>query len=389
MVFKTTHDPDVLEEKSGGGCLALFGLPFFLVGLAVMFSPFVAKAGKAPPWFIAVGFGGVFAAVGLAFIGGRSGVRLDARRRTVRRWWSCLCVGGSKEIEVLDTFRVRMSREVRRSKNSTYTVYPVRLVGGEKDVDLETCGVPGKARATAEQVCKLLGLDMEDTTSGAAVIRERDTLDDSLRDRARRTGATIEVSDMPPGSGIRLQQEGGDLVIELPRPGVRATHKLALGGILVLSLILGLAFLSIARDPKTPSEVRIVMICILGAVLLLPITAGLAYVLKKAKSHATIRVSKDRLCVESCGVFGSRVAEIPADELEELVLPESVEGEIERKLDSGEIPEQARKLVMLFAGFKAQPIRAVSDNATIEFGRDISYEERVWLHSLIMRVMTA
>ena len=41
-----THDPDILEFRGGGGCLALFGTPFLLAGLFVMSIPFTDVLGS-------------------------------------------------------------------------------------------------------------------------------------------------------------------------------------------------------------------------------------------------------------------------------------------------------------------------------------------------------
>jgi hypothetical protein len=78
-----TNHPSVSVMPGSGGCMALFGLPFLLAGLGIVYAA-VNELGEAhAPWWV-VGFaGGAFALVG-AFVTG-SGVRDLIRRKAVDR----------------------------------------------------------------------------------------------------------------------------------------------------------------------------------------------------------------------------------------------------------------------------------------------------------------
>ena len=81
--------PDRLEIKRGGGCLAIFALPFFLAGLFML----LIVTGLMPvsnaddvPWFaqVVIFFMGlVFSGVGAALVWGRSWTAIDRKQRRI------------------------------------------------------------------------------------------------------------------------------------------------------------------------------------------------------------------------------------------------------------------------------------------------------------------
>ena len=62
-------DPDRYVVKRGGGCLMLFGLPFFAAGVAVIvlgvLGKMTSESGGPPPLLFIIPFGLIFASVGV------------------------------------------------------------------------------------------------------------------------------------------------------------------------------------------------------------------------------------------------------------------------------------------------------------------------------------
>ncbi|MCX5808371.1 MAG: hypothetical protein NTX36_03195 [Proteobacteria bacterium] len=90
-----TEDPDILQIRKGGGCLTLFGLPFFIAGLFVLQIPFglipMRMEGGGPlVFYIVFPIGIAFAVVGAALAFGRNGVIIDRRRQTILKWWGLI-----------------------------------------------------------------------------------------------------------------------------------------------------------------------------------------------------------------------------------------------------------------------------------------------------------
>src|SRR5512146_1638532 len=81
--------PDRLELKEGGGCLALFGLPFFATGVMLAFTAvgIVPTQGQSSKWTpLALGaMSVVFTSVGAILVFGRQWLFIDLTRRSVIR----------------------------------------------------------------------------------------------------------------------------------------------------------------------------------------------------------------------------------------------------------------------------------------------------------------
>jgi len=374
-----SSDPDVMIYRSGGGCLAVFGLPFLLIGLSVMAAPFLASSGKAaPPWYGAVPFGAVFATVGAALVFGRSGTILDRRGGSVTTWWGLL-VPFRRTVRPLADFQsVVIAREVRRSKNSTYTVYPVRLTAqGTPHVEVQEPRDEHAARSVGEELARFLGVRLVDHSMGATVVREADQLDESLRDRVQRGGERLDVGEPPPDARSRRSVAGDALVFELPPTGFKAGHIIAM----VVGLIIPAGVFSgiLARLVSAGKALGGPELLLLGVVALLfvgvPFLAFFATAVRHALRRSRVEVSPRELRVTQPGILGSRTKAIPTDQLEELEV-------VGLKALTGQRAAPA----FLTSG---DAIVARSDRLTIVFGAGLSRAELDWMRAVIWNVVTA
>ena len=185
-LLQTGSDPDIIEKKSGGGCLTLVGIPFFLSGLWVLLmglgvGPFPASGGF-PASLVAVLVGLIFTAIGGILIFGRSGLIIDRRENRVVRWQGLL-VPLRRTVRPLDSFdRVRLDC----SRDDKTTSYPVQLARGgdpEGAITVEEPSDYQQARQTAETLARFVRKPLEDHSSGTPVIRAPEFLDESLRER--------------------------------------------------------------------------------------------------------------------------------------------------------------------------------------------------------------
>jgi len=356
---------DRLSIKSGGGCLMLFGLPFLAAGLFVMTIPFWTQpSGNAPPLFFAIPFGLVFATVGAAIMFGRAGVTIDRPEGKLKTWWGLLVPFKSTEYPLEDLKVVTITKEVRRSKNSTYTVYPVRLSGPDKPVKIEEPRNYDAARKRAEEVAKFLNLGLEDSSSGSMVRREAGTLDESVRDRLLRTGASVDLPERPEHCKTQYRTAGDALVIDVPPMGFGAKQ--------VLMLIVGLIFpgfvcvgflgpmLSGGSGPPLPF-----MIFIGVFFIALPLLLVWGQAIGSAVARSTVTVSSEALEVRRKGLLFGKTTRIAMAELEEL------------EIGGG---AGARSSAFFGAG---SIIKARSDRGSVEFGAGLSKQELEWLCDVI------
>src|SRR5690349_7361984 len=86
--------PGRLEIREGGGCLALFGLPFFATGIFMILASFgvvtMRSDAEAVTQATAFGLGVVFTLVGGILTFGRSVTAIDLGQQVVTKQWRIL-----------------------------------------------------------------------------------------------------------------------------------------------------------------------------------------------------------------------------------------------------------------------------------------------------------
>ncbi len=394
-------DPDRYVVKKGGGCLMLFGLPFFAAGVAVIvlgvLGKMTSESGEPPPLFVIIPFGLLFAAAGAGLMFGRAGIVIDKRSGTVTKWWGLLVPFKSKSFPIEKVKAVTITSEVRRSKNSTYTVYPVRLTGPAKPLDVEEPRDSDRARGRAEELAKFLDLGVEDSSSGKTVVREAGTLDESLRDRYRREGRPRERPAEPAGCRIMSGASGSEATFDIPPKGF--------GVVEIIGMVIGAVFAFVPllffggmlfgeSGPKgLDAGKEWPFLIFIGLFMLVWMGIPFAMILTtigKAKARERLSVSPRELRLDRKGIFRTKTTIIPADELEELEIgmPGSGRsGSISVGSGGGRMRMANHPLASIF-GLKGV-VKARSDRVTLTFGAGLGPEELKWLRDVVLFIVTA
>ncbi len=401
-------DPDIIERKSGGGCLTLFGIPFFLAGLWVLLIGVGAGPVPAAGGFlasaVAVLFGAIFMAVGGLLIFGRSGLIIDRRENRVVQWHGLL-VPLRRTIRPLDSFdgvRLDCDREDKK------TSYPVRLTNGGDPAAAVTVEQPSdyqRARQTAETLARFVRKPLEDRSSGKPVIRDPDHLDESLRARVRRLGE--DAGFFPPQPipmRTKIEQTADGVVLSIPGPSFGPGRLLRLVVPLVIAGIAAFIVLPGLRSLPAPALIRYL---ITGFVILFAVVMPVLSVIRTLAGSpglsTRITITRALLRVEG-GLGGKRqTTEILADELEELeyVDRRSVLNRIEmpgiKKLkdfgDTGtpRLPDgrPVPKILLTLMRLMPSPgITARSDKVAVNFGKGLPDDEIAYLYALIRKILT-
>lgn len=339
----------------------------------------------APDFMLAIAGGLIF--VGLLLMLWNSGLSMDKGEGAIKKWWGfqapltkARVVLGSKSYS-MDLFtNVKISKEVRRSSSSTstgsgsssYTVYPVRIKGSADSLLVQEPRNYKKARKQAETIAKFLNVDMVDKSTGKAIVRKAGTLDESIRDRARRTEEHVELPFTPSMMKTRIEPQGsGVLMLDIPARGLSVAHWIGIG--------LAIAFAGAVG----------VFADFGGYILLILPVVILSAVLKNARHRTCITVSHDRLEVISYGAVFKKITDIPAQKLEELFIQDAKikEDVLDDILKS--VPEKWRSLVKSsITMFSTGAIIARSDAATVKITTHISQDELAYLHALIHSKLT-
>ncbi len=368
---------DVWQRKSGGGCASFFGLPFLLVGIGVIVLTFIppeVRNGDPIPLFFGIPFGMIFAAVGGAIFLGRSNLRIDRSTGLVEKQWSLLSKPVySKRSELKDFDRISLRSEIRRSDKSTYTVYPVRLMGLDTEkFDISESRKEFDGRKDAEDLARFLSLPIHDETSGSIRIRAADTLDQSIKQKFESGELTNEIPEPPAVMKSRIEYDGAILHLEIPPPGFVPG---LLVGILVIAVIeaifIGIfaTFFFSGQNGDGPPIFFVGLFALLflgiptlAAVLLL----GNAFMAKQTvvASSASLQVTR--------GWPLKKTVNIPSDEIEELFITAKPQGASNRAANA--------------FGAKLE-ITAVSDAKQTSFGAGLASEELEYLLALAKGIL--
>lgn len=404
--FLPMRDPEVLETRTGGGCLSVFGLPFLLAGLFVMQIPLgliPVENAEALPWFFFIPFGGIFAAVGSCLVFGRSGLILDKRRGLVIQWQGLIVPMKRKE-QILDNMK-RVSIHKDTGDRDSATSYPVKLEGDTvKALTLFSPTDYQEARQAAEELARFLSRPVVDFSSGAKVVRAPDRLDESFQERVHRTKEdTSHLPDPPHNMKTRIQETASGVVLEIPGQGVTLSHWVQFG--LVLCFVGGVLhfFVPFLKFPAPPGVRYFFLGFFLIFFVLGPLGAILRHMYKDSKRSTLVTVNRGFLRVEERAGRKNKLTEIPADKLEELELPaiKTITQTIQLpdKYPKYNLPDTGtprlpdgrpmpRILVSLMKLIKSPGITARSDAAWVQFGSGLSEGELKYLHALIKKILT-
>jgi len=396
--------PDILEYRGGGGCLSLFGLPFLLAGLFIMQIPLgiIPVQGDSPPWYFIVPFGFVFTAVGAGLVFDRNGLTINLSIRQISQWRGLL-IPIKREIKSLDLYnKVRLSKLSGDSDSSD--TYPIFLEGSNTGGSLKICASVDfqAAKYSAEELCRFLNFILEDDTSTVKIIRKPGELNESLRQQLRKSGQTSQSLPRKPFEMLcNIQQTAEGYIIEIPWTTVK---KAVLANLISNLIVAGFVFYFFLWPMLTlpmPETIRYIFVgFILLFFILGPIISSLLKLRKKKTFRTTVTVTSAFIRIEDTGSRKKSAAEIPAEELEELVLPteryaaekpnysgkkEGIsigETGMPRLANGRQLPKFVHKLM------KSVPhpgITLRSRNQLQSFGEGLPLDELVYIHALIRK----
>ncbi len=397
-------DPDVMEKRSGGGCLALFGTPFFLAGLfAVLVG--LGILGPRGGNGLAAGFVGlVFMVVGGVFILGRSGWVVDRREGRIVEWQG-LIVPLRRTVHPLSGFTGVRLEGRHDNKSTTWTVQLSGVEAG-REITLERTGDEGQARQTAEALARFLNQPLEEVSQGRRLVREPNHLNESFRDRVRRLGQKTGVfppQPIPMRTRVEPSPEGG-LILTIPARANGPRGLRSLVPSLIFAGIAAFVFLPGLLELPAPPVVHLIFAgFIVVFAILLPILRGVLGLVRAAREKTVVTATSAFLRLEESRRGKKRTVEIPAEELEDLVyldrqstlkgvempgvkkLPEFGDTGSPRLPDGRPVPNILLSIMKLVP---TQGITARSDKTALTFGAGLPDAELAYLHALIVRTMT-
>ncbi|MDP3773414.1 MAG: hypothetical protein Q8Q85_04035 [Gemmatimonadales bacterium] len=363
--------PNVKGIARVGGYWMLFGLGFLAVGLLILY---VCLASPLPPPGCTTGnvatFGGVLALLGALFMCVRCGVIVDRQRLTVTTWWGLLVPFHKTEHRFSQSHHVTLSREERQAGKRTYEVFPVRLEGpGTDAITLHEPRDHDKARHLAEEIAKFVHLGIRDRSSGEEVAREAGALDQSLRQRVKRSRRSLPLPAQPPQARAIFEYGGtrAPTTIEIPPVG----HSAREFRLMIFLACFGALFGELVNYNEWGMEIGVMGL--FGFLFVLVIFLPL--LIRSAIVRERLIVSPDDLVVTQRDIFGTKTTRLTSGEIEEVEVIQAKYG-----MSGG--------FAVIGGGKGRVAIR--SDHGSIELGAALSNPEEVkWLSDVLVHVLTS
>ncbi len=362
MEYSYKNDFGIWNKKLGGGLTSLFGLPFLLIGLGILI--FLVPQANEEQIFLIL-FGSIFALVGSIIVFGRKGITIDKTRNMVTIWYGLLVPFKSTTYMLSSEGKVRVSKEKRQTKNSSYVVYPITLITDSEEIKLFELGTFEKAREDGEAIAKVCQYDLEEALSGTVKTTDSENLDKSLKEKYKKDGKPLEPASRPTEMKSHVDEYSSPLRIVIPGRSLL---------IALLPLAIPAAFLSYfyyslssnAGGGEADKSVPVLFFAFLGFFAFVSVGVPLFMTLKKHTTATMIEVTNSVLTITYKTLFSFNKFEIPTPEIEDILITK----------DFGKNRSDNNKAIQI-----------LSDRHIANFGDNLKYEEQKYLCYLIKNVL--
>lgn len=227
--------PERLQIREGGGCIALFGLPFLAAGVFVL----LAGVGVVPmsnsadvrwyAWPLLMLMGAAFTAVGGSLVFGRAWTTLDITQRTVSKQWNLLVRLRARTFPLDDYTAVTLGFVQGDSDSSDQFPVGLRSRAGA-DLRLRSFTSYAEARACAAAVAQHLHIDVEDASTDHPIRLSSSQIDDPFTRTAWRERLPREAAERPAGARSDVSRDADEVRIVIPNSGL---HPIVLAAALI------------------------------------------------------------------------------------------------------------------------------------------------------------
>ncbi len=299
--IENSSDPDILKIKKGGEIMVcLIGILFLLP----IFIPDMHKNPRNNRHSLGIT---LFSTAATICILGRAGITFNRREKTIVKWFGLLFPIIRINLSWEEYRRIFLIKELRRQnrRHGKYTVYVARIYGADAEEVLTEDQNYLKVRRIAKAVASFMQLPLTDSSTSIEVTRQPFELDESLRDRLRRTNKIARLKDLPATSKIQCSIEKDILYVTLPKNGWGCLPNMILFG--------GICATIVGYYLITPQVKYFFIFLILSGF----ISMFMAWI--KANTYTEIYLSKEKFRIKKIDNVYTKVEEFKLEELEELL----------------------------------------------------------------------
>jgi hypothetical protein len=307
--------PDRLQIREGGGCMSVFGLPFFAAGIFLILAitgviP-MSNASELPAFAVPliVLMGIVFTCVGGTLVFGRMWTTIDRSQRAVIKQWGLLVPMRERILPLHGHTAVRLGFVEGDSDSADQFPVALKAQAGA-DLQLRSFTAYADARACARAVAEHLRLELEDASTDHEVRLQPGEIDVSLQERLRRDGATHEDGVPPSGARSRVTRDSGQVTIVIP---TRRRHVLVLAAGLIpiaLALYIGPPLATFFRQSRTPDPVAWAFLGFLALFFgVLPLMTIVNGFVRSRRGATIVEASRKGVRIRERGAWTTRTVE--------------------------------------------------------------------------------
>lgn len=309
--------------REGGGCLSVFGLPFFCAGIFLLLAslkiiPFQNKDEIPSLGWIGMFFMSLpFIGIGGALLFGRGQIRIDLTDGRIFKE-SKIFVPVKTETYLIVDYKTVAVRLESGSSDSPDT-YPVSLIPSNPGKPLPLYGGSSYAdsREFAAAVSKFLQFPLEDASTGHKTLVEPGDADKSLKERLA-GDAGIERVPRPISMRSEVNEESGTLRIRIPPPGFKIAPLIP-----VATLVIFFCFvfskvpsaLVFFRESHTPDAVQYFILGFGVLFFSLPLSGAIGAVIASLRNDTVVQVGPEELTIAERRSWAVKTIRIPVQEV--------------------------------------------------------------------------
>jgi hypothetical protein len=401
--------PGRIRLREGGGCMALFGLPFLCAGIFVSLAAAgvvrIENARDASPatWPLLALLGTAFTVVGSALVFGRSWITLDATRGVVEKQWGLLVPMRSRTYQAGEYSTVTLAFEAGDS--DTADKFPVSL-HARTGASLPLCSSTQypEARAWASVIARHLRLEIEDATTDHPSRVPAGAEELPIRERLRTEGAEQLVAERPAAARSEVTTENGVTTLVIPSPRFHPAQFALMALPAVVPLVVFNPLAQFFRQTKTPDPIgRIFLGFLLFMFIGLPWTIALNAFVRSRRGRTIVTISGSGVRVQERGAWF--ITTTASHQLADIIdldysTAESSAGAARRHAEQSVIqsrgaapagpvmgPNTERILTAIGRFAKGRGVTLKTMHGLTSFGQGQSDAEIVYLYSVVRRAL--
>jgi hypothetical protein len=387
--------PDRLQIRQGGGCLAIFGLPFFAAGIFMLLASlgFVTMSNESDaPSRLALPFMSlIFTTVGGVLCFGRAWTSVDGTRREVIKQWGLMVPMHSNRQRVDDYTAVVV--DFLRGDSDSADKFPVSLKArAGKHLQLCSSIEYGDSRACATAVAELLRFDFEDATTDHRVRVSAGQASLPLQQRLQLEGVDVGSSQRPADARSVVHHDQGSVRITIPIP---RTHVIWIP-LSLIPVVFVVWFVSpltqFFRQTRTPDPVGWIflgsLIVFFGVLPGMTVVNGL---LRTRRGGTIVTASSSGIQIQERGAWRTGPAKsIAVSEILDIDFSSRRSVVRSTRQDAGEEaldPRTDRLLTALSRLVPGGGITIKTQRGLTTFGEGLADDEVRYLHGIVRRAL--